>query len=307
MSPSLNETRFTPGAPSPGKLREDKPVRIGNVHSALCHPARTADDATLLAEAHAITDAARDRGLRLRLLGAVAVHLHSPGREALESRLNRLGDANRRFTDLDFAAYGAERAAVRTLLEDRFGLLADPQSMLFHGKERIIYAQPAKGYQVDVFFDRLRFSHTIELGGPGTGRLDRDFPTLTPADLLLSKVQIHRATDKDLKDAILLLLAHRLSDGDDTDAIEIARVVAPLADDWGFWKDATANLEEIRTMAGRLADTGLLDRADAEAVREKVGALLRVTEQTPKSRSWRRGERRLATHQWWNDVESVVR
>ncbi|TLZ44199.1 MAG: hypothetical protein E6K19_05120 [Methanobacteriota archaeon] len=245
--------------------------------------------------------------MRLRLLGAVAVHLHSPGREALEARLNRLGDAHRRFMDLDFAAYGAERAAVRTLLEDRFGLLADPQAMLFHGKERIIYSQPAKGYQVDVFFDRLRFSHTIDLGEPGTGRLDRDFPTLTPADLLLSKLQIHRVTDKDLKDVILLLLAHRLSDGDDTDAIEIARVVAPLADDWGFWKDATANLAEIRTMAGRLADTGLLDRTDAEAVREKVGALLQVTEQTPKSRSWRRGERRLATHQWWNDVESVVR
>lgn len=80
------------------------------------------EDRILLEEARAITEAARARGVRLRLLGALAIHLHSQEWEELARRLDRLRDAARRFTDLDFAPYGAERAEVRTLLEDGFGL-----------------------------------------------------------------------------------------------------------------------------------------------------------------------------------------
>jgi len=264
-------------------------------------------DNLLISEARTITQAAREAGVRLRLLGALAIYLHSADWKSLAERLNRLGNAMARFTDLDFAAYGNERHKVRTLLEDGFGLRANAQALLFHGKERLLYHHPTKGYHVDVFFDRLRFSHTIELGRPGRGRLDMDFPTLSPADLLLSKLQIHRFTDKDAKDVILLLRAHPIRMGEEGDVVNVARVVEPLSEDWGFWKDATTNLARVREEIDRLTDGGVLAPADAKDVHGKVTALLKAIDTVPKSRSWRKGQHRLADGRWWDDVEDVVR
>ncbi len=268
--------------------------------------AEGADD-LLVQEARTITNEARDAGVHLRLLGALAIHLHSERWEDFGRRLARLGDASTRFTDLDFAAYGKERSAVRTLLEDRFGLTMNAQAMLFHGKERLLYVHPSKGYHVDVFFDRLSFSHTVEFGAPGTGRLDADFPTLAPADLLLSKLQIHRFTEKDTKDVVLLLRAHAVAAGEQKDAVSAARVCEPLAEDWGFWKDATTNLAAVRDAARRLQGQGILDSAEAGDVAAKVGQLLAAIEAAPKGRAWQKGERKLAGRQWWDDVEEVVR
>src|SRR5213080_279444 len=171
-----------------------------NVHSKTSHPSKVdAADQTLLGEAKAITDAARQHSIHLRLLGAVAIHLRCGDRGQVTERLNRLGGAGALFSDLDFAAYGVERAKVRTLLEDRFGLTSNPQAMLFHGKDRLLYAHPSMGYDVDVFFDRLEFSHTIDLGRPGQGCLEEDSPTLPLADLLLSKIQFIKIPRRTLK------------------------------------------------------------------------------------------------------------
>ncbi len=279
-----------------------------NVHSKTSHQSKVdAADQTLLGEAKAITDAARQHSIHLRLLGAVAIHLRCGDRGQVTERLNRLGGAGALFSDLDFAAYGVERAKVRTLLEDRFGLTSNPQAMLFHGKDRLLYAHPSMGYHVDVFFDRLEFSHTIDLGRPGQGCLEEDSPTLPLADLLLSKIQIHQITEKDLKDVVLLLLENEPSPRDAARGIGMARITETLAEDWGFWKDGTANLEAVRSASGRYGEAGLLQPAEVERVSRHVATLLEAIEKAPKSRSWRRGERRLSGRQWWNDVESVVR
>ncbi len=264
-------------------------------------------DERLVREALAIARAAQERGVRLRLLGALAIHLHSAGWEALEARLERLGDAPHRFTDMDFAAYGRERHAVRDLFEERLGFRTNVQALLFHGHERLLYRHPTQGYRVDVFFDRLRFSHILEFGPAGRGRLDVDFPTLGPADLLLSKLQIHRFTDKDAKDVILLLRAHPVLPGKEEDAINATRVVDVLSEDWGFWKDATTNLDRVRGEALRLRDGGKMDGQDAADVVEKATTLLRLVNEAPKGRAWYKGQRKLANRQWWEDVEEVVR
>src|SRR5438067_5920111 len=82
-----------------------------NVHSKTSHPSKVdAADQTLLGEAKAITDAARQHSIHLRLLGAVAIHLRCGDRGQVTERLNRLGGAGALFSDLDFAAYGVERA-----------------------------------------------------------------------------------------------------------------------------------------------------------------------------------------------------
>src|SRR5213080_4165727 len=118
---------------------------------------------------------------------------------------------------------------------------------------------------------------------------------------------IHQNTEEDLKDVVLLLLENEPSPRDAARGIGMARITETLAEDWGFWKDGTANLEAVQSASGRYGEAGLLQPAEVERVSRHVATLLEAIQKAPKSRSWRRGERRLSGRQWWNDVESVVR
>ncbi len=61
---------------------------------------------------------------------------------------------------------------------------------------------------IDVFFDRLDYNHPIDY----RGRLEFHPDCVSLADLMLQKLQIVQINDKDLKDAMLLLLAAPLSE-----------------------------------------------------------------------------------------------
>src|SRR5947199_10530758 len=97
-----------------------------NVHSKTSHPSKVdAADQTLLGEAKAITDAARQHSIDLRLLGAIAIHLRCGDRGQVTERVNRLGGAGGLFSDVVYAAYGSESAQVGTLLGDRLGITSN--------------------------------------------------------------------------------------------------------------------------------------------------------------------------------------
>ena len=59
---------------------------------------------------------------------------------------------------------------------------------------------------VDLFLDRLQMCHELRF----KDRLAIDRYTLTPADLLLTKLQIVQLNDKDIQDIVALLLDYRL-------------------------------------------------------------------------------------------------
>ncbi|MFX0197648.1 MAG: hypothetical protein ACFFCW_16130 [Candidatus Hodarchaeota archaeon] len=63
-------------------------------------------------------------------------------------------------------------------------------------------------------------------------------------DLLLAKLQIHEITDKDIKDLIVLLRAHKLGNRDDKEVINLDYVSIILSDDWSFWFDLKNKLGE---------------------------------------------------------------
>ena len=67
---------------------------------------------------------------------------------------------------------------------------------------------------------------------------------------MLQKLQIVQINDKDLKDAMLLLLAAPVGETDEN-AINVKYVAKLFADDWGFYYTATTNLKKIKeAMAG---------------------------------------------------------
>ncbi len=166
-----------------------------------------------IAEAGRIAEAAKKAGVKVKLLGGAGIHLHSPS--ATRPPLKR------KYGDLDYAISKKERKAVLALFPS-LGYEANDRFNLMNGDSRLYFYDNEHSRQVDIFIDVFKMSHVIDL----RGRLDGDGPCATPADLLLSKLQIYEINRKDLIDAIALVLDHAIGEGDE--AID-ARYLARLA------------------------------------------------------------------------------
>jgi hypothetical protein len=159
--------------------------------------------------------------------------------------------------------------------------------------ERFAFRHPESGLDLDVFVDKLEFCHTIPLDG----RWEHHATTLSIEDLLLQKLQVHDITEADVLDAAIVLATHDVESGSGDDELIDCRYVAGLlARDWGFHRDATANLERVRQAAPVLA-AERARRVEAGAVK-----LREAIDDTQKSRGWRMRARVGERMQWWEDV-----
>jgi hypothetical protein len=222
--------------------------------------------ADVIAEAERISAAARALRIPVKLVGGAAINLHSPS--AREAPLKR------KYGDLDFVAPSKQRQAAEKLFES-LGYQGDRRFNTLNGHQRLLYLDALNGRQVDIFIDRMRMCHVIELAD----RLGGDNPCLTPADLLLSKLQVFEVNMKDLVDSIALLLDHPIADNDD-DAINATYLAALLSQDWGLYRTLQLNTTRIRQAAAELA-------VAADTVNQRLDELWARIEAHPKSLKWR--------------------
>jgi hypothetical protein len=243
-----------------------------------------------LDEARALTDKAQARGLILRVMGPIAIQFYFPEWVDLYQRMERLGE--RVFTDIDFASYGKHRVGLMELFRNE-GYVFEQSVMWHYGKSRHIYYS-AKIPMIDVFYDRLDMNHCVDY----RGRLEIHPYCVSPADLLLQKLQIVQMNDKDLKDAMLLLLAAPVDEVEE--GVINARYVAKvLADDWGFYYTATTNLDRIKSV---MADVAALSEEQRATIGEKADRILQYIENEPKSGKWKRRAKVGTRKPWYNEV-----
>ncbi len=245
---------------------------------------------TYLEEARRLTDEAARGGIVLRVMGPIALHFHFPGYVDLYRRMERLGD--RVFTDIDYAAYGKHRGKVVPFFES-LGYQLERRSAILSGGERHIFFSD-RIPMIDVFYDRLNYNHPIDY----RGRLEIHPHCVSLADLLLQKLQIVQINDKDLKDAILLLLAAPVgshAEGE-IDARYVARI---MADDWGFYHTATANLGKVQAA---VAQVPALSDVEKSIVVAKADEVLLALEGEPKSGKWKRRAEIGTKKPWYNNV-----
>jgi hypothetical protein len=263
-----------------------------------------------LREALDLVERARGSSVTLRLLGSLAVYAHSldlPHCVTALRRLGRLSEGSPLFTDLDLAGYSRQRKQIIGLLE---GLGFRPVGVLnaLFGGRRLMYVHPRAAYHVDVFLDRLEFSHDVVFGEqPGRGRLDLDYPTIPLADIVLEKLQIHNINRKDLVDLAVLLMGHEVGDGMGKDVIDGRHVAKVLADDWGFWYDAKNNLQRLSSFVEQSEAEGKLGREEALAVSRRIEALLGMIDEEPKTSRWAKRAEVGTRKPWYREVEEVVR
>jgi hypothetical protein len=243
-------------------------------------------------EAKECVQAAAEEGLLLRVMGGLAIFLHSQERRELWTKLARLG--KKVFTDIDYVAYGKHRVKMIGFFQRR-GFALNQKLLYHYGKTRQIY-YGQKIPIVEVFFyDRMHFNHPISF----RGRLELDRPTFPLAELVLQKLQMVQMNEKDIKDAIILLAAHELG-GDDENRINRSRLAEVLSKDWGFYHTATQNLGKIRSA---LDSYSAIEAADRKLVGERVTELLGYLEEEPKSLKWKSRAMIGTKVKWYNEVD----
>src|SRR4030067_2612818 len=225
------------------------------------------DDSEFITYAVNIVAETQKQGGIVSLLGAVAFNIHCPTYGHFQQ------EAQRHFTDLDFAAYFSHNAAIRRAFL-KLGFEEDREVAVVFARQRLIYNMPGTELHVDIFFDKLDFCHPI----PWAGRLEVDSPTIPLAELLLEKIQMVQINPKDIIDTIMLLREHQLNNSD-LDTVNANRIAAMCARDWGLWRTVTMNLKKVGEISKGYTWLAESDRAVVLEGIEQIMKLIEV-EQT---------------------------
>jgi len=254
-----------------------------------------------------IIETASKKNIVLRLMGAAAIRIHSPKYGSLYEVLER------DLSDIDCVSLGCFRDAIKQHLKmlnyvprwfDEMPSIEEMRRM----KSRVlvleraslyrqIYDNPENGITIDVFFDKLEMCHTIDF----RNRLTIDYPTIPLAEILLSKMQIVKLTEKDVKDVIVLLLEHEVGDTDN-DTINSKYISKVLSKDWGFYYTFTTNLKRIRDELITLYSDKLKEENVSE-VKTKINKILVNVEAAPKSIGWKLRSTIGTKKIWYREVE----
>ena len=268
------------------------------------------DDNSFVNLAKEIVDKAKENGVVLRILGALSVYIHTEDDDIrkLFYTLERLGEGKPLFTDLDTVAYSKQQPMVKKFFENTLKFKPNLYVNTLFAFKRNIFEHPDSAFAVDVFYDRLEYSHNVEFGNaPSRGRLEIDYPTITLADIVLEKLQIHKINKKDIVDLIILLLQHDLYDGVKVQTIDYSYISKVLSDDWGFYYDAISNLDKVKMFATSFKEEGKLNESVQKTIFERVDALIEAIENAPKTRNFQNRAKKGTSIPWYNDVEEVER
>jgi len=246
---------------------------------------------TLYEEHRRIAAAAEERGVALRLLGALAFALRCPGQATLRAELGR------ELSDLDYVAHSKQWDDVVKLLTS-LGYEFDERRAMLHGLDRTIFFHPSS-LRVDVFFDRLDMCHVVDLHD----RLAVDPDTIPLADLLLEKMQIVRLTEKDVIDTFSLMLEHAVTPGDE--GISAEYIARRLAYDWGFFHTFSTNMRRVRDEF--LEAYPQLRQDERQTMQQRIDQLLGRIEAEPKTARWKLRARIGTAVKWYKEVGELVR
>jgi hypothetical protein len=263
-----------------------KPGPEGDGDQRIIMPSHDSQTDALVSGALAIVAAARDSGIMLRLLGGVAIYLHSGPSHGLSPW--------RTFGDLDFIGRHADVEKINEVFT-QLGYVADRQVNTLHGRYRLLFSRPETCQKIDVLLDVFQMCHRLSL----IERLAIDSPTISPADLLLTKLQIRELNRKDADDIAFLLNAHPIG-GEDNEAVNGDYVARLCSRDWGLFRTASDNLI-------RLLDLDPPEPVTRATLHSRVRALQERIEAAPKSAKWRLRAKVGTRYPWYEEVEELER
>lgn len=241
-----------------------------------------------LQEAERLIRAGEEAGIPLRANGGVGVALICPSA--------RRPPLARTYHDIDLVARAKDGNVLGELMPT-LGYEPEEEFNVLHGRRRLFFLDQINSREADIFIDAIEMCHRLDL----SGRARIHDRTLTPADLLLSKLQIVNTNPKDFKDAAALFADHEAT-MDDT-GISITRLNEICASDWGWWRTATMVAERTHRFVLELVQAGQGEGLGhvPDRIRQVIGEL----ESAPKSRRWKMRARVGDRVRWHEDPEDV--
>jgi len=227
------------------------------------------EEKELLNKAIELITKAKQEGLELRLLGGLAIAYLSPNGRAIEP-------FHRESHDIDLFSLRSYGKKISSFLEAN-GLEPDKRFNALYGTERQQYYY--KGVKVDLLLDEFRMSHRLLL----KHRIGISDITLPPSDILLTKLQIAEINEKDIKDVLALLYDLKMGNADTHTMIDAGYIADILANDWGFYKTATINLEKIN----RYLESLNIEKEIRKSISSEIEYLKNAIELRPKSINWK--------------------
>jgi len=248
----------------------------------------------MILEARRIVDAARERGIVLRLIGGMAVRslcsdqtfCARPHADIdLVGLFRQVGETTALMTELGYR----ENAQVRLASDYRQRQFVRPCRHVHPETGRHVHDDD----HVDVFLDALRMDHDVPLGD----RLELDDFTVPRTDLLLTKLQIHRRTEKDVRDILALLKDSEVAYEDRPGAVDASYIARLCAGDWGMFHDVVTSID----VCERMMDDFELSEEERARIVLNGSRLVGALDSAPKTLGWRL-RARVGTRIRWHQI-----
>lgn len=242
--------------------------------------------ADLHSEATRLVAAIAQRGVEARLTGGLAIARRCPSA--------RRAPLARRYEDVDLVcAPRAARGLAETLAAA--GYVEDAHFNAVHGAQRLYFREPQHGRHVDVFVGVIRMCHVLDL----RDRINLLPDTITPSDLLLSKLQVVELDAKDALDLLALLHDQPLVAGSH-DALDPVYLGTLWGHDWPLWRTSQLTLRKIERLAPQT-----LDPSAANRVAAAIRSLDELMESCAKTRRWKLRARVGDRVRWYELPEEI--
>lgn len=240
-------------------------------------------------EALRLIEAAQGQHIFLRLIGGLAIWLHS--------KSSVTGVLSRAYKDADFVTDKEGSLRLPDFFEQH-GYSPNKTFNTLSGDTRQLYYDLERDRQIDIFISEFSMCHTI----PFEGRLGADPTTIPLAELFLTKTQIVEINRKDILDLLALLLDHRVGPSD-AESINSQRIAELCARDWGLHTTTRLTMKRLVDDSRRV---GLDDDAQ-RVIRRRLLELQDAMESAPKSTRWKLRDKIGTKVRWYELPEEVQR
>jgi hypothetical protein len=240
-----------------------------------------------MVEALNLIKEAEQQGITARLLGGMAVRVLCPDFPPRPAA---------GLQDIDLAAVTSSRKALQNFLIGQ-GHQPDKNFNALYGHKQLYFVSALSGRPIDVLIDKLSMCHELVF----KDRITRMPYTLDPLDVLLSKLQIVKLNEKDVRDIVYLLSSYPVRDGAETGTISLDLYRPIVGDDWGWWRTVTMNLDKITGFIAEQPE--LVPPGATYDPAAQSAALTAAAEDTPKSRRWKLRARLGDRVRWYQEPE----
>jgi hypothetical protein len=234
---------------------------------------------------------AQQRDIFLRVLGGLAIKVHSPhaNHRSLE----------RKYPDIDFVT---DKDSAKLLLDFLPGMGYTPNKTFntLSGDRRQLWYDETHGRQIDIFIGDFTMCHTLPLAD----RLDVEPLTLPLAELFLSKAQIVELNRKDVLDLLALLLDHEAGPGDQ-ETINVDLIADLCAKDWGLYTTVSMTIQKLHAFLDE--EQIELGAEEAQTIKRRLVAIDKAMDAAPKTMAWKMRARIGTRVRWYEEVEEVQR